>query len=447
ETPAFQSSSNPQTTGVRSVAPGANFADLRGLGSTRTLVLVDGRRFPPQINALEGYQVDLNQVPSLLVDRVEVVTGGASAQWGSDAVAGVVNLILKKDFHGIQAVAQYGISEEGDNEEYRLGALYGLPFAGGRGHFELAADYVKNGGVGDVYTRDWGRKAYQLVTNPAVGATPANLILPDVQFASVTPGGLVNNTALRGTQFGPGGAILPFTYGDYVGSTTMVGGSNTGYNINTGADSTPALERVAAYGRASYEFSPAFVAALEYSHAWTRGGGMTLPARDTAIRIGLDNAFLPEEVYDLMVTNNIQSFNLGRMSYDIGVAESDVTNTTDRVVVSFSGDLSDNGDWRWDGYYQYGKNVNEQTVLRNRIRSRFALAADAVYDGAEIVCRSSLTNPGNNCVPINLFGEGSPSAQAIDYVTGTTQGSTNYEQHVAALNLAGNPFSTWAGPV
>ena len=75
ETPAFQSSTNPQTTGVRSVAPGANFADLRGLGSTRTLVLVDGRRFTPQINALEGYQVDLNQVPSLLIDRVEVVTG------------------------------------------------------------------------------------------------------------------------------------------------------------------------------------------------------------------------------------------------------------------------------------------------------------------------------------------------------------------------------------
>jgi len=447
ETPAFQSSSNPQTTGVRSVAPGANFADLRGLGSTRTLVLVDGRRFPPQINALEGYQVDLNQVPSLLVQRVEVVTGGASAQWGSDAVAGVVNLILKKDFEGIQAVAQYGIAEEGDNEEYRLGALFGTSFADGRGHFEIAADYVNNGGVGDVYTRDWGRKGYQIVTNPTAGAKPANLILPNVQFSTVAPGGVINNTSLRGTQFGPGGVMLPFTYGEYVGATNMVGGSNTGYNINTGVDIAPALERIAAYGRASYEFSSAFVGALEYSHAWTRGGGMTLPARDTAIPIRRDNAFLPEEVYDLMVANNIQSFNLGRMSYDIGVAESDVSNTTDRVVVSFSGDLSDSGNWRWDGYYQYGKNVNEQLVLRNRIRSRFALAADAVLDGDEAVCRSTLTNPGNGCVPLDLFGEGAPSAKAIAYVTGTTEGRTDYEQHAAALNLAGNPFATWAGPV
>ena len=241
--------------------------------------------------------------------------------------------------------------------------------------------------------------------------------------------------------------MLPFTYGEYVGATNMVGGSNRGYNINTGVDIAPGLERVAAYARASYEFSPAFSAALEYSHAWTRGGGMTLPARDTAIRIGRDNAFLPQEVHDLMVANNVESFNLGRMSYDIGVAESDVTNTTDRVVVSFSGDLADSGDWRWDGYYQYGKNVNEQTVLRNRIRSRFALAADAVFDGGDIVCRSTLTDPGNGCVPLNLFGEGAPSAQAIAYVTGTTQGRTDYEQHAAALNLAGNPFSTWAGPV
>lgn len=447
ETPAFQSSSNPQTTGVRSVAPGANFADLRGLGSTRTLVLVDGRRFVPQINALEGYQVDLNQIPSLLIDRVEVVTGGASAQWGSDAVAGVVNLILKKDFEGIQAVAQYGISEEGDNEEYRLGALYGTSFADGRGHFEVAVDYVNNGGVGDVYTRDWGRKGYQIVTNPTPGATPANLILPDVQFATVTPGGIINNTVLRGTQFGPGGTTMPFTYGQYVGSTNMVGGSNTGYNINTGVDIVPGLERVAAYGRASYEFSPAFAAALEYSHAWTSGGGMTLPARDTAIQIRRDNAFLPTEVYDLMVANNIESFNLGRMSYDVGIAESDVSNTTDRVVVSFSGDLADSGDWRWDAYYLYGRNVNKQRVLRNRIRSRFALAADAVLDGGSIVCRSTLTDPGNGCVPINLFGEGSPSAQAIAYVTGTTKGRTEYDQHVAALNVAGNPFATWAGPV
>jgi len=447
ETPAFQSSSNPQTTGVRSVSPGANFADLRGLGSTRTLVLVDGRRFPPQINALEGYQVDLNQVPSLLVERAEVVTGGASAQWGSDAVAGVVNLILKKDFEGIQAVAQYGISEQGDNEEYRLGALFGTSFADGRGHFELAADYVNNGGVGDTYTRDWGRKGYQIVANPTAGQAPTNLILPDVQFSTVTPGGIINNTILRGTQFGPSGTILPFNYGTYVGATNMVGGSNTGYNINTGVDIAPALERFAVYGRASYEFSSALVAALEYSHSYASGGGMTLPARDTAIAIRRDNAYLPTDIYDVMVANNIQSFNLGRMSYDIGVAESDVSNTTSRVVASFSGDLADSGDWRWDGYYQYGKNVNEQRVLRNRIRSHFALAADAVFDNGRIVCRSTIANPNNGCVPLNLFGDGAPSAQAKDYVTGTTEGRTDYEQHVAAINIAGNPFETWAGPV
>ncbi|HWL48208.1 MAG TPA: TonB-dependent receptor [Sphingomonadaceae bacterium] len=447
ESPAFLATNNPQTTGVRSVTPGANFADLRGLGPTRTLVLVDGRRFTPQINALEGYVVDLNQIPALLLERAEVVTGGASAQWGSDAVAGVVNLILRKDFEGIKGVAQYGVSEIGDNEEYRIGGLFGTAFAGGRGHFTVAVDYVNNGGVGSTYTRDWGRKGYQITTNPVAGARPSNLILPDIQFSTVTPGGLINNTILRGTQFGPGGVTSPFVYGTYVGATNMVGGGNTGYNINTGVDMVPSVERVAAYGRASYEFSPAFVAAVEYSHAWAAGQHTTLPARDTAIRITRDNAFLPANIRQAMIDNNIETFNLGRIHYDLGTAFGDIRNTTDRAVLSFSGDLSTSGNWKWDGYYQYGKNVNRQTVRNNRIHANFALAVDAVFDGDRIVCNSTLTNPNNGCVPLNLFGAGSPSPEAAAYVMGTTEGRTDYTQHVVALNVSGDPVNTWAGPV
>lgn len=449
EIPAFQASNNPQTTGVRSISSGANLADLRGLGPTRTLVLVDGKRFVPQITSLEGYQVDLNQIPALLLERAEVVTGGASAQWGSDAVAGVVNLILRKDFEGFKAVTQYGEAAAGDNEEIRLGFLAGTAFADGRGHVELAVDYVDNDGVGDVYTRGWGRKGYQIVANPQAGATPANLIVPNVQFSTSTPGGIINNTILRGTQFGPGGVPMAFQYGEYAGTTNMVGGSNTGININTGPAIAPALERVAGYGRASFQLSDNVTAALELSHAATTGGGPTLPARDTAIRIAQDNAFLPESIRTVMIENGIESFNLGRVSYDIGIAESDVRNSTDRVVLSFEGTLPALEGWSWDAYYQYGENRYRQRVFRNRIRPNFALAADAVLNPAtgQIVCRSTLTNPNNGCVPINLFGEGSPSQAAIDYVTGTTHGSTDYEQQVVAFNLNGQLFETWAGPI
>lgn len=168
EIPAFKSSTTPTTNGVRAIQAGAYFADLRGLGSSRTLVLVDGNRFVPQVaTGISGYQVDLNQVPALLLERAEIVTGGGSAQWGSDAVAGVVNLILKKDFDGVNFEGQWGLSEVGDNVEYRLGLIVGKNFGGGRGNITLAVDHVANDGIGDVFTRDWGRLGSRRTGQPA----------------------------------------------------------------------------------------------------------------------------------------------------------------------------------------------------------------------------------------------------------------------------------------
>ncbi len=107
--PSFRASSNPQTANISPRAAGTSLADLRGLGTNRTLVLVNGRRFVP--STLEG-AVDLNQIPTLLLERSEVVTGGASAQYGSDAVAGVVNLILNNTLEGVRTDLQYGRTEQ-----------------------------------------------------------------------------------------------------------------------------------------------------------------------------------------------------------------------------------------------------------------------------------------------------------------------------------------------
>src|SRR5690606_31528913 len=132
ELPAFRATTTPTTNGWGSFNVGAQIVNLRGLGVTRNLVLVDGRRFAPVTR--EG-TVDLNLVPSGLVERLEVVTGGASAAYGSDAVAGAVNVILDKDLTGIKAQADYGISEEGDGSNYHLALAGGSAFADGRGHF------------------------------------------------------------------------------------------------------------------------------------------------------------------------------------------------------------------------------------------------------------------------------------------------------------------------
>ncbi len=482
ETPAFKASVNPATTAPRAIFPGAYYADLRGLTASRTLVLVDKNRFVPQITTgLPAYAVDLNQVPSLLLDRVEIVTGGASAQWGSDAVAGVVNLILKKNYEGLELNAQYGLAERGDYKEYRIGGLYGLKL-GERTSVEVAGDYIRNRGVGDVYTRDWGRRGVALLANPCPLAAPVSaacpaggnglaqsLILPDVRYSTSTTGGLINSTTgpaaqLRGITFNPDGSLGRFQYGQYVGSQFMAGGgSNAGINFNTGVDIIPPVSRAIGYARVAHDLAGDFQLYAEGSYSRSVGHNQTLPSRNeqtTPITIRLDNPFIPTalrtEIARLNAlpgnaANQITAFNLGRNNVDLGYQYSTVKNITYRGVTGFSGKL---GDWSVDGAVTYGKNRYLQQLANNRIVRRFNFAADAVTANGQVTCRalvpgSTTYNPAAaaGCVPINLFGDGTPSSAARGYVNGTLATSTIYSQTAANLSASGSVFDTWAGPV
>src|SRR5690606_5877580 len=149
--PAFRPSNNPTTNGFGSFNVGAQIVNLRGLGVTRNLVLVNGRRFAPTTR--EG-SVDLNFIPSILVERTEIVTGGASAAYGSDAITGVINVILDDDLEGLKAEADFGISEEGDGERYHAALAWGTQI-GDRGHFVIGGEYADQKGIGNCFTRDW----------------------------------------------------------------------------------------------------------------------------------------------------------------------------------------------------------------------------------------------------------------------------------------------------
>ncbi|MEO6376678.1 MAG: TonB-dependent receptor, partial [Caulobacteraceae bacterium] len=480
ELPQFKGSTTPATTGVRVAFPGAYYADLRGLGATRTLVLVNKNRFVPQITSGASYQVDLNQVPSLLLDRAEVVTGGASAQWGSDAVAGVVNLILKKNFEGLQAEAQLGQAEAGDDRRYRFGLLYGTKLSE-RAHLEVAFDYDRSLGVGDVYSRDWGSKAYGLVANPcpltaAVSAAcpkggnglAQTLILPDTRYSTTTTGGLINSTTgpaaqLRGITINQDGSLGRFGYGDFVGSQFMQGGtSNQGVNFNTGVTVIPRNQRLIGYGRFNYDLGSDFEAYVEGSYANTTGESQSLPARNeqtSAIVIRLDNPFIPSAVraeinrLNALPTNansQITSFNLGENLTTIGYQFATVKAKTSRGVAGFNGRI---GDWKIDGAVTYGRNTFTRVITPSRIIPYFNFAVDAVPGAnGSIVCRATLPGASFNaaaagCVPYNPFGEGNASQQAISYVSGSPLTKTLYTQTAANLNVNGDLFSTWAGPV
>lgn len=464
EVPSFKADTGPQTNGVRSLTPGATDVDLRGLGSLRTLVLVDGKRFVPQVPiALDAYAVDLNQIPTILLDRTEVVTGGASAQWGSDAVAGVVNLILRKTFEGVEVEAQGGGSDYGDNRDVLVSGLAGTAFAGGKGHAELAVSYEKNDGVGDEFTRPFGRQGYSIVSN-LPGATPTNLILPNVQFSTLTPGGVITSGPLKGTQFLPGGLSAPLAYGSYVGASNMVGGGNQGNNIDHGPSIEPAVQRTDIYGRGSYDFNDQLSGYVEASYAYTQGVGHSLPARDTtpdticvgspaAPCYGAVNPFIPAATLAAAQAAHATTLPLGRADYDFGLPHSDARNQTDRIVAGLQGSFSAAGDWKWDAAIEYGLNEYTDKIYLNRIHSNYNFAVNAVNNNGQIVCAATVPgsaayNPAAaGCVPIDLFGAGAPSAAAIAYVTGTTSSATRYDQTDLTFNLKGEPFHNWAGPV
>jgi iron complex outermembrane recepter protein len=449
EIPAFLGSTTPTSTTVSSQQAGGNFVDLRGLGANRTLVLVDGHRHVP---TTAGGEVDTNVIPSTLIDRVEVVTGGASAAWGSDAVAGVVNLILRKDLEGFEGEAHAGTSAHGDNDEWGGALAWGSGFADGRGHFTVAGEAVDNNGVLHQGDRDWGRNDRQLIANPAFDPNaPAGqhqfLVARDTRLGLATEGGLILSGVNAFTQFGSGGAPAPFQLGDAYSFLTQVGGDG----INPGrytALSVP-LERQNGFARVSWEFSDDIQGYVEGGYAHSRAVNPNLVASfilgDTVI--SQDNVFLPTSLRDAMVAANEPAFAIGRYNTDFGFIEADDANTTARGVVGLDGKFGQG--WTWNAYYQSGRTKYEAFLNRNLRPDLLALAADAVADPVtgNAVCRSTLTDPGNGCVPINLFGFGSPSAAAIDYVTDRQALRSTIKQQVAAASIQGEPFSSWAGPV
>lgn len=486
EVPAFSGRSSNVTTGQRGERAGTNYADLRALGSMRTLVLVNGRRFVPVVPlnvAGYAYQVDLNQIPTLMIERVDVVTGGASAQYGSDAIAGVVNLVLRERFDGVKVEAQTGISQLGDGHQYRFGLLGGFSFAEGRGHVVLSADYDRSQGLGGPSSRKWSNPRWAIFTDPTATASNGlarNVLDNDVQAGNRAPGGLIVNTtglsaaarsALIGLQFDSPTTVSPFERGKYNPALTPTTFSGTqsggGHSRLDNISLLPSVERKVVWGHASYELSDNITAFVDASWAHTKGRieGFVLSDQSsiydpvtqtgTQVRIFSDNAFIPAVLRPFIpapagpatATQPAESFTMSRHNYDFGDRNSGTDTKGYTFTAGLKGELG--GGWTWDASYIYGSNDYERLVLNQRDRQRYALAADAVRNPAndQIVCRSTLTNPTNGCVPVNLFGSGTPSEAALDYFTFTATGVSRYRQNAAQANLQGSPFATWAGDV
>jgi len=457
QNPAFKATRSPGANATNTSSPAQATADLRALGGQRTLVLVNASRvvpFAPASNLGVPTTTDLNLFPTLMIDRVDVVTGGASALYGSDAVSGVVNIIMKKKYDGINVTAQTGISEQGDYRTIRGGFIGGTSFNDDRGHFVLSADYSKNNGVPDIYSRDWGRREAMIVNNSqrltpgTAGFGQPAFILSDNVHNSLSAGGLITSAipGLQNMTFNPDGSIRPFQRGSIFGGSTMIGGE--GESIIKGTALVPDVKRFTTYASLYYDFSDDVTGYIEGGYSRSVGFLDGVPMRLQNQVIRRDNAFLPEAVR-AQIPATTTSFLFSRIAHDMGINHYRIVNETPHGTVGAEGRFG--GAWKWDAHASYGVNNYASYTTENPVTQNLNFALDAVRDPASgnIVCRATLQgNPAAaGCVPLNLFGENNFSDAARDYIQGEGVAKVKYDQFTAAANIVGEPFSTWAGPV
>ena len=430
---------------------GLNLLDLRGLGTQRTLVLVNGRRHVASDILNNAVSPDINTFPTDLIERVDTITGGSSSIYGSDAIAGVVNFVLKDSYEGVQLRGQGGISEHGDAGTYYASLLAGKNFAGGRGNIAVNLEYARQnsfyGSQRDEYSRN---DNFVNVDVDPVGlpnnsnGKPDNVFYRDIRAATIYSGGLVafgSPTGACGRDailqadglgrpftcnflFQPDGSLIAQT-GTRVGlaaTATSPGGSSfIGGNGDTRREGQllqllPQQDRYSANLIGHFAITDALVPFIEakYVRVDTFGTGNSGPAFMTGStysgagtgteaneRPRLDNPYLTDAARTTITNALIASgrdpatitgatrFSLRKNLVDFGVRSEESRRETFRVVGGIRGDFND--DWNYELSANYGE-FNERTkILGNLNQQRFLLAMDARRNAAgQIVCGAQI---------------------------------------------------------
>jgi len=465
--PIFMAGSTPNnpTTGANgrgNNAPGY-FLNLRNLGAIRTLILEDGHRVP---GTFYDTTVDVDMLPQMLMSRVEIVAGGASAVYGSDAVTGVVNFILDRNFEGFKAVAQGGISGYGDARSMHAGVAGGENLFGG--HLIWSAEYRQRDALPDAAARPLGNLGTSIV-GAGTAASPYMLVT-GIRQSNTAPGGLIVSGPGKGMQFLSNGSLAPFNPGTPTATVNFaIGGdggiehneyllpvSNMGqvfahYSRDLGSNVSAYVEARYAQAR-SYEAGQIFTD-VNGSGISTDGSGAQYP-----ITIYSGNAFLtPAAQAFLFPAGGPASFQMNRMDNDL-MSRLSLDQHTGALAVGAGLNGTVLRDFAWDFGYNHGETRTQLTTRNNVNTARFYAALDAVKDPAtgNIVCNVSLTAPGAfpGCVPLNLFGQsatqvnGSNASQAaLNYVGGTTAWAAHNGLDDLSANINGTVFQGWAGPV
>ncbi|MFZ0499953.1 MAG: TonB-dependent receptor [Steroidobacteraceae bacterium] len=434
-------SSNPGI-GDTAVQGGNGVADvlnLRNLGAQRTLILFDGQRIPP---TLATGIVDVDMVPQALIQRVEVVTGGASAVYGSDAVSGVVNFITNKHFNGLNVNAQYGISQYDDDKTPDFSAVAGANLFGGRGHIEGSYEYRDDPGIPYRSDRSWDD--LWSVEGAGTAASPYHLV-SGVHLAGYPFGGLITSGIFKGQTFASAGVLGAFQNGEPTGTSCCQIGGGGGYEDGSMKAS---LRSQQLYGRFDYDFTDNLhghvVAAANLKSNEDYGTYQQL----ANVTLSADNAFLPTADQQQLAAAGQSTFKLSELLADAPREQGVVASDQYYLNTGLDGDL---GRYHWETSYNWGLTRMDTTAIGDLNEQNLAAALDAVVDpsSGKTVCAASLTNPTaySGCAPLNVFGPGAASGAAINYILGDVNFVNYTREDDVDGQITGAPFSTWAGPV
>jgi outer membrane receptor protein involved in Fe transport len=441
-TPSSSSQSNNPSNNGRSVI------DLRGLGANRNLVLIDGRR---GMGSTSGGVVDINTIPSALVERVEVITGGAGATYGADAVAGVVNFIMKKDFEGMAISSQYRLTEQEDGQEWGTDITLGSRFADGRGSAVFSAGY---------FNRDDMYKDARAFSAQASGATAtfpggsytagANVPTQAAVDAVFGPGRCAPNGGSAGFGFNPNGSLFctgvagsPLDAFGYTGPESDIATAFYpdffSYNFEPANILILPMERWNVYGRVGLDFNDHFEPYMQFMYtnynslqelAPTPAGG------STGFTVPLTNPFIPAQLRTLLASrpNPTAPFDLAKRFNALGGRTGFNTHDVWQLTSGATGDIM--GSWRYDAYASYGRSVLNEIQGGNVRRDRTQALLNAA-DGGRSLCTDGL----------NLFGSAPISQACRDYISLEAKNLTVIEQTIVEASASGDVFDLPAGTV
>ncbi|WP_229223758.1 TonB-dependent receptor domain-containing protein [Duganella sp. sic0402] len=462
ELPALQGSTG-RTTNTFSTSSGIqglSSLSLRGLGTLRTLTLLDGQRV---VGANVTGVTDVSQFPQLLVKRVDVVTGGASASYGSDAIGGVVNFITDKKFTGFKSNISGGMTKYHDDKSGTVQAAWGKGFADDRLHVTLSGEFTKQNGIDSPGFGQVGAGGRTWYTNPALQESTKEMQAAGLpRFRSITNAqhiqyakyGLITNGPLKGTAFGPNGTPYQFQYGSNCVGNFCIGGDRDG-SVGAGTNLAMNFKRQVAYTRVSWDLDADNE--IYVTGNWAQVSSVFSPnpgaAKQGNLSIRCDNAYLPASV----AAGCLSGYPSGVMSVGTANAEFPAnisvhpTRTQRRVVIGANGKFGLFGkEWSYDAYAEHGENktiIDVQDITLNR---RYDFAIDAVKDPAtgQIVCRSVAARAAG-CQPINIFGQVPINLAGWNYIAPSVgpRQHTDSTQNVVSANINGELAQGWAGPI